>query len=452
VDAPIVPVVVAAAAATTVVSVARPIHYAALPQLATTPRALVSANSACGVLEGITAFAGPVLAGLVAHRSGPWLVAALSSLAMLAAALVTARLRLPVASAGGDGESALRSAAAGLRTVSSDRPVLVLLLVVGVEFLMLGSLEVLGVSFANAVIHGGDSAAGLVVGATGIGALVGAAAAAGLAFRVRLAAPTALGLVAAGLPLLAMTAVGSLPPAVVLLALCGLGQAFASVAGRTLLQRSTDDRVLARVFAVQEGVMMTGVAGGAALAPLLIHQLGAARGYLPLGVGVVVIALLSWPLLRRLDLRALIRADVLAVLGRVSFLAALSPPALERLSQAAQWVEVQSGDVVVRQGDLGDAFYVIDQGRMSVAVGGDLREHLLDPGEGFGEIALLRDIPRTATVTAVEPCRLLRLDRADFLAAITGSVDGRRIAAGVAAAHLDRDGRPEGPWPEAAPR
>ena len=98
----------------------------------------------------------------------------------------------------------------------------------------------------------------------------------------------------------------------------------------------------------------------------------------------------------------------------------------------------------VRQGDVGEGFYVIHRGRMSATVDGALHHHLLDSGEGFGEIALLRDIPRTATVRAVEPCRLLRLERADFLAAITGSVDGRLIAARVAAAHLDGDARPEG--------
>lgn len=155
-----------------------------------------------------------------------------------------------------------------------------------------------------------------------------------------------------------------------------------------------------------------------------------------------MIALLAWPLLRRLDLRALVRTDVLDVLRRVSFLAALSPPALERLSQTARWMQVQAGDVVVRQGDVGEAFYVIAEGRMSVAVDGAFRNHLLSQGAGFGEIALLRDVPRTATVTAVESCRLLRLERADFLAAITGSPDGRLIAARVAAAHLDRDARP----------
>lgn len=440
-DAPIGFVVVAAASVTTAISVARPIHYAALPQLASTPRALVSANAGSGVAEGIGVFVGPVVAGLLAQGSGPWLVAALSALAMLGASIFATRLRLPVASARADGAGALRSAVAGLRSVSSDRSVLALLFVVGVVFLVGGSLEVLGVSFAQAVLHGGDSAAGFVVGATGIGALIGAAAAAGLAFRVRLAALTTLGLVAAGLPLLVMTAVSGLPPAVVLLALSGLGQAFTSVAGRTLLQRSTDDRVLARVFAVQEGVMMAGVAGGAALAPLLIHRFGAARGYLPLGLGLVVIAVLAWPMLKRLDLRALVRSDVLAVLRQVSFLAAVSPPAIERLSKAAQWVEVKAGDIVIRQGDAGEAFYVIAEGRMSVAVDGDVRDHVLGEGDGFGEIALLRDVPRTATVTAIQPCRLLRIERPDFLAAITGTADGPLIAAQVAVAHLERDAR-----------
>ena len=183
----------------------------------------------------------------------------------------------------------------------------------------------------------------MVVGATGVGALIGAAAAAGLAFRVRLAAPTTLGLVAAGLPLLAMAAVSGLPPGVVLLALSGLGQAFTSVAGRTLLQRSTDDRILARVFAVQEGVMMAGVAGGAALAPLLIRRFGAARGYMPLGLSLVVIAVLAWPMLKRLDLRALVRPVVLPALPRVSVLAALSPPAVAPLSAAPTRREDEGG-------------------------------------------------------------------------------------------------------------
>src|SRR5450631_3599263 len=145
VDAPIAAVVVAGAAATTAISVARSIHYAALPQLATTPRALVSANAASGVAEGVGVFVGPVIAGLVAQGWGPWLVTALSAIAMLGAALLTTRLGLPVSSGGADGGRALGSPAAGLRAVSRDRPVLALLVVVCVVFLVSGSLEVLGV-------------------------------------------------------------------------------------------------------------------------------------------------------------------------------------------------------------------------------------------------------------------------------------------------------------------
>jgi MFS family permease len=439
--APVAVVVVAAAAATTTISVARPIHYAAVPQLATTPRVLVSANAAAGVSDGVGGFAGPVIAGIITQGVGPWLVAVLCSAAMLAAAMLTVRLRLPVSNVGEDDAGVFREAVAGLRRVSGDRPVLALLCVVGVSFLVAGSLEVLSVSFSHAVLAGGDSAAGLLVGATGMGALLGSAAAAGLAFRQRLGMSVVLGLLASGVPLLALAAVSGLPTAVAVLAICGLGGAFASVAGNTLLQRSTDGSLLARVFAIQEGVMLVGMAAGAALAPLLIDRVGAGQGYVILGVGLIVIALAAWPSVRHLDVQAVFRADVVAAIRRVGFLAAMSPPSLDRLSQAAQWMDVTGGDVVIRQGDSGDAFFVVDQGRLSVAVDGVTRVHTLGPGNGFGEIALLRDVPRTATVTALEPCRLLRVERADFLAAVTGSADGLLIAEQVAASHLDRDTR-----------
>jgi hypothetical protein len=439
--APVAAVVVAAAAVTIAISVARPIHHAALPQLATTPPALVSANAATGVADGIGIFAGPACAGIIVQGVGTWLVAGLSGAAMLGAAALTLRLRLPVSSDVAQGGSVLREAVAGVRTVASDRPVLALLCVVGISFLVTGALEVLGVSFSHVVLERGDAAAGLLVGATGIGALVGAAAGTGLAFRKQLAGPLIVGLLAAGLPLLVMAAAERLPLAVALLALCGLGQAFSSVAGRTLLQRSTDGRVLARVFAVQEGVLLIGLASGAALAPVLINGVGAAPAYAPLGAGVIVIALATWSAVRRLDRRAVFRPDVLVVIRRVAFLAAMSPPALDRLAQAAQWMDAASGDVVIRQGDRGDAFFVVDHGALSVAVDGVAREQQLGQGDGFGEIALLRDVPRTATVTALQPSRLLRIEREHFLAAVTGSPDGTLIAEQVAAAHLDRDAR-----------
>src|SRR5262245_3036654 len=223
-EVPVAAVVVAAAAATTTISVARPIHYAAVPQLATTPRVLVSANAAAGVVDGVGAFAGPVIAGVITQEVGPWLVAALCTAAMLAAAMLTLRLQLPVSNGGDDDAGILREAVAGLRTVSSDRPVLAVLGVVGLSFLIAGSLEVLSIAFSHAVLAGGDSAAGLLVGAPGMGALLGSAAAAGLAFRQRLGMPFVLGMLVSGVPLLVMADVAGLPPAVALLAVCGLGR------------------------------------------------------------------------------------------------------------------------------------------------------------------------------------------------------------------------------------
>jgi hypothetical protein len=439
VKAPLAMVLICAAAATVAISLVRPFHFAALPQLAQAPGSLVSANSASGIADGIGAFAGPVIAGLVSQTDGPWLVAFVSGLAMLASVWLTRDLRLPAAVGAPDPSRGIGRRLTSLRGMSVDGAVLALLLLGGVSFVVNEALEVLALSFAGDALGKGASAAGVLVGALGIGGMIGAAAAAGLAFRVHLAGPTAIGLVVAGAPLLLMATASVLPAAVLLLALCGSGQAFASVAGRTLLQRSTDDRVLARVFALQEGLMMGGLACGAALAPLLVRGFGAADGYLPLGAGLAGLAILTWPLLRRLDMRAVVRVDVLALLRRVPFLGAMSPPGVENLSQNAEWVAIEAGDVVVQEGDPGDAFYVLETGHVSVEVAGASRTRTLGPGDGFGEIALLRDVGRTATITALEPGRLLRLRREDFLAALTGNPDGGRLAEQVAEAHLARD-------------
>ena len=421
----------------------RPIHFAVLPHLATTPAALVSANSACGVADGLGAFAGPVIAGVVAQHGGPGLVALGGTLACLVSVWLARHLRLPAPTGATGFATSTSPTLGGWRGLPVDGAVLALLLLGGVSFVVNEALEVLSLSFASDVLGKGPTIAGFLVGAVGIGGLIGAASAAGLAFRVRLAAPTILGLVISGAALTVMTAVGALSGAVLLLAACGSGQAFASVAARTLLQRSTDDRVLTRVFALQEGLMMAGLACGAALAPLLVRGFGAADAFMPLGAGMAVLAVLAWPLLRQLDSRAVVRLDVLALLRRVSFLRATSPPALEKLSQEAEWVISGAGDVVVRQGDPGDAFYILESGGASVQIAGATHSRTLGPGDGFGEIALLRDVGRTATVTTLVPSRLLRLRREGFLTAVTGSSDGIRLAHQTAAAHQARDLRTE---------
>jgi MFS family permease len=318
--------------------------------------------------------------------------------------------------------------------VRHDRPVLILLLMVGVAYVVLGSLELLNVAFATGVLKGEDTVSGLVIGAVGVGLFLGSLAAAGLALRAHLSPVIITCYLASGIPLLFMSVTGSLTPALLWLAVCGAGLAGSSVAVRTLLQRTTDGRVLGRVFAVQEALMMLGLAIGAVVAPLCLTWFGTTGSYVAVGIGLIVIALIATPWLRMLDLRAVLRPDVLRAIRRVPFLAALRPPAVERLSQSADWLDIGPDVIVINQGDRGDAFYVIDRGRLSVIKDGVRLSYDMEEGDGFGELALLRDAPRAATITSLEPCRLLRIERDDFLAALTGVADGAEIARDVASA------------------
>ncbi len=259
--------------------------------------------------------------------------------------------------------------------------------------------------------------------------------------RDRLAPVVAVNGVLQGLAFAMVALVSALAPAVVMLALCGFGGAIMLVAGRTVLQRTVEDRVLAKVFAVQEAVALLGVALGAAVAPALVNRWGPAGAFIPLGLGLGVVVTAGYFFVRRLDARAVLVTNEIALLRRVGFLSALPPYELERLARSAAWVDVAAGTDVVRQGDLGDLFYVIGEGDFTVIIDGAARPGLLGPGEGFGELALLRATRRNATITAVTDGRLLVIAGEDFLAAVTGGTDGRAVAEEVSQAHLERDRR-----------
>ena len=91
---------------------------------------------------------------------------------------------------------------------------------------------------------------------------------------------------------------------------------------------------------------------------------------------------------------------------------------LEGLAIKLETLDAPEGLTLVAQGDIGEHFYVIEEGNADV-VHDDRRLTTLGPGEYFGEIALLHDVPRTATVTAQTDCRLLVLERDDFLGAVS---------------------------------
>jgi CRP-like cAMP-binding protein len=125
----------------------------------------------------------------------------------------------------------------------------------------------------------------------------------------------------------------------------------------------------------------------------------------------------------------------LELLRRLPVFAPLPPVALEQVATHLSRVHFRAGDAVFRQGDHGDSFYVVVDGEVMVAPTGRPAV-TLGPGDSFGEIALLRDVPRTATVIARTDAELLALERDVFIAAVTGHAPSAEAADAVIATHL----------------
>ena len=437
VDASAWVVIAASATVTCTVAVVRPIHYAALPQLANSADELVSANALSSAGEQLAILVGPVLAGFGVELVGASAVLAALTAMAVAGVVLCVRLGMaaPVSEQTDDGPGGVWD---GLVTLSGDAGSLALLLALMTTFVLGGALDVLGVAFGETVLHDGASSAGLVVGASGIGGLLGAALATFAAGRRRLVPAIAVVGAAQGIAFALVSRVSDLVPAMTLIAVVGTADALLMVCGRTLLQRSTDDRVLSRVFAVQESTSLLGLAIGTGLAPLLINATSPSGAFLPLGLAAAVLVLTACLFVGRLDDRAVYRPQEVALLRTVPYFRVLPAYSLERLAAVARWRDIDAGSVVLQQGEVGEWFYVVGDGTFSVTIDGTVMPHRLGPGAGFGEIALLHRVPRTATITAVTPGRLLGVRAPDFLAAVTESPEGSAIAAEVAAQHLAR--------------
>ena len=221
-----------------------------------------------------------------------------------------------------------------------------------------------------------------------------------------------------------------------MLAVTGGAGGLANVAGRTLLQRLASCEVMARVFGVLEGLAMAGLAVGALLAPVLIDWVGGRGALVIVGLLLPVAAIVAWPVVRAADISVGTAEVEIGILEGVAMLRPLDPPHLEGLALGSHLENVEQGRLVIRQGEVGDRVYVIDAGRYDVIADGHL-VNTLESGDVFGEIALIADVPRTASVMAVEDGRVLGIDRATFLETLAlcpgtlatfEEVVGRRLA------------------------
>jgi MFS family permease len=417
----------------------RPALQALLPSLARTPEELIAANGATSTIEGLGTLAGPLLAGVLVAVFSPGVVFAVSAGVLLAGAallaLVTVEGRIELS--GADGAASIwRLLGGGFRAVvGTPGAALVVGLIVAQTFVR-GCVNVLIVVAVFRVFHGGASQVGYLTAAIGVGGLIGALGAMTLKGR-RLAGAFGVALVCWGLPLVLIAPRPYFAAAVVLLAVVGAANALEDVAVFTLLQRIVPDETLTRVLGLVWGLAMGGVAVGSIATPVIVNVLGPRAAFAVVGSILPLLTLVAYRRLVQLD-RAVLPASELGLIEDVPMFAPLSLAAKEHVAKHLVPVTVEAGELVIRAGDLGDRFYIVAEGELDVDVDG--RHSSVGPGGYFGEIALLRDVPRTATVTATVDSRLFAVERDDFLAAVTGhsaahaageAVVDERLAEGV---------------------
>ena len=429
-------VFVAVAAASAAGALVRPTVLTLLPAVATSPAELVSANTAGALGESLGTFAGPLMAGLVIAQGGAAPAAAVSGVLCLLAAGVAAAVRVPDASRLRDRERrASIPFVAGVGELVARPPAGMVMVSFIAQTAVRGALTTFLAILAIEVLGMGDAGVGVLGAAIGLGGIAGALGALAIGADRRLAVVFAIALFLWGAPIAVIGFVPVTAVALLALGVVGVGNALIDVSGLTLLQRGTSNRARSAVFAVLEVVASASVSVGAIVASLLIGSLGIERALVLTGLSLPVVAVLGWPLVRRLDTEGVVPERQSSLLRGIPLFAMLPLAALERVATGMREVRFAAGERLMTQGDEGDTFVVIERGDVEVAMDGR-PHHREGPGAGIGEIALLRAIPRTATVTAVDDVDAWSIDCETFLGAVTGHEGSAAAADAVVESRL----------------
>jgi len=462
----------AAAAATFVVATAasvagaafRPSLSALLPSLSRSPNELTAANGVLSTLESVAIFVGPAIGGgLLAITNVP-VVFLVNVLSFLCSAALLVGVPAPAAapadavpvvepagvaavqsSAVGDDEPAGKPAGeidagfwveamAGFRAIWASSDLRLVVALMGAQTVVAGASAVFTIALADHFAALGPRGVGYLDAIMGVGAILGGGIAIARASRQKLATDFGLGVVLWSLPLVLIVLWPRLAVVFAVMFVLGVGNPLVDVNAFTILQRLTPDAVLGRVMGAVEAALIGGMAIGALIMPFVIRAGGVAVAVAVVGGAVALVALLSVTRLRRLD-ETLREPSAVPLLRGLAVFAPLRPAVLEQLARRLTRLEVSPGREIITEGAEGDRFYVIDSGRVRATFAGRMLSES-GPGEAFGEIALLRNVPRTATVTALEPTTLWALGRDEFLAAMTENSEARLNAETLAARRI----------------
>ena len=391
----------------------RPAVIAATPRVVAEP-ALAAANAAEAMVGQLTVFIGPALAALLLTVSSPAAAIAANGGTFVVSALLVAMVR----DAGGGRASASAEAEAGATATESEGsasfigelrdgwtvmrrtpglPMLSTLVVV--TCFVFGAEGVLHVVAAEERLGGDPEFVGVMTAAIGIGGLlIGpfASRMAGSAMGAWLIACTIL----QGLPVALLAVVDSREVALAVLAIEGVGVLAFEVLAQTGMQRLAGD-ALGRVFGILDSMSAAGILLGAALAPVAVSVLGLESALVAAGLPLLLLGVLGARPLLRTGAAATRRGEALAptaeMLGALALFEGASLADLEVAAAAVQPMTVKAGTAVVTEGDAADALYVVRAGRFVARAAAAVEPlNTLEPGSWFGELGLLRGIPRTA--------------------------------------------------------
>jgi Major Facilitator Superfamily/Cyclic nucleotide-binding domain len=409
-------VVVEAAAST----VLRPIQNSLLPFLSRTPEELTSTYLTLSVIESIGVLLGPLLGAALLASSEVGTVFLVGAGAYLLSALLLVPIGALARDHGRDNvDGAVSNTRASVRRVVAERGTAVVLTLYGAQNFAVGALNVLTVLLALRVLHLGESGVGTLTAALGLGGVIGGGLMLSRLRNRRYGADLALGMLLCSVPLALLAVPSAELGALALLVLVGTGVTLVDVASVTLVQRLVPRDLFAHALGLLQAIFVTSIGIGTLVAPLLAAALGVRRALVAAAAPALLLSAARWRSLRAFDATRAGSAWTDLLAGTPIF-APLPQAALERVASAIHPIAVAAGRVVVAQGDPGDSYYLIEDGELDVEIDGTYVRTLVR-GDAFGEIALLRDTPRTATIRARTDGRLLELDRAPFLATVTGN-------------------------------
>ena len=436
VDAPIGVTIACCAIAQGGITFTRPVTAVVTPGVVRTARELTVANVWASTADNASMLLGPLLATMMLAVSGaPAVLAVCAVLAFIGSALLVPiarqeprrarlglrRLRRSEPSIVHDGPSigilaAIRNSVREVRRLPSAFGVLG---AISASYVLVGALDLVFVVYASEDLGMSDSGPGVLSSAIGVGAMISSLAATRLVRRARLAPLIVCGAATIALAIVVLATVGGIPAALALLAVVGFCKALVVLASRMLLQRSAPPGALAAMFAMVETLIGLSMFAGSIGAQVVIVARGAPAALYALGGFLLALLVLTWRSLRKADDAANVPVVAISLLRRLPLFQPLPPLALEAVARAAEERTVVAGGTIVTEGEAGHHFFAVADGTFDVTKCGQ-RLDTIERGAGFGEVALLADVARTATVTARTAGVLLRIERGPFLDAVTG--------------------------------